>query len=137
AFLNTNGWTIVYVCVPNTPHVNVVPIPIASGSKQRYPDIVAFRGQITKLVEVEMKLNSNVAENIQIRFDEAVAALSDQHAWENWRQHIHRVTGLLLPHRFVPECDLVLCKPPGPKQSKLVAALQEASINVVVPDKSI
>ncbi|TON15434.1 hypothetical protein CGH61_24080, partial [Vibrio parahaemolyticus] len=53
SFLSRNGWTVVYVCIPNTVHIGVVPIPTINGaSKQRYPDIVAIKDEQLLIVEV-------------------------------------------------------------------------------------
>ena len=39
--LTQDNWHVVYTCIPNTPHINVVPIRTSSiSSSQRYPDIV-------------------------------------------------------------------------------------------------
>jgi hypothetical protein len=137
--LESSGWSVVYVCIPNTPHVGVVPITIKDGSaEQRYPDIVAYRDQITKIVEVEMGLTENVLYDIQTRFQEMVEALEDLEAWDTWRQHIHKVTGHSLPIGFEPECELVVCAPTSnaqiPDPIPLVTSRIETMV-VVVPAK--
>ncbi len=74
--LESNGWTVVFVCVPNTPHIGVVPIPIEGGSSnQRYPDVLSFRDGVLRLTEVEITLSEDVVEKTILRFDEQITAL--------------------------------------------------------------
>lgn len=129
--LSGGGWHVVFKCIPNTPHLNVVPIPTAHGvSKQRYPDILAYRDATTKLLEVEITLNAFVAQDIETRFREMVEALSEPHAWRLWRDKIRRDTGHTLPEIFIPQCDLVLCKKLTAAHAPFVEALKRAGINV-------
>lgn len=129
--LRQNAWQVVFTCIPNTPHLNVVPIPTAHGvSKQRYPDILAYRGAVTKLVEVEITLNDFVAHDIETRFGEMVGALNNPEVWKLWREKIRNDTGHTLPDIFTPQCDLVICKKLKTADSPLVEALSRASINV-------
>ncbi len=126
------GWSIVYTCIPNTPHVLVVPITIYGGSsKQRYPDIVAYRNNITKLIEVEVRLNEDVARDIRLRFNEMCDTLLDKRNWELWRAQILKVTTLSMPLEFIPSCDLVICSTIDPGLQNLVEYLGTASINVI------
>src|SRR5690242_13591863 len=54
--LTANGWRVAFSCLPNTAHVNVVPIPLRHRTaKQRYPDIVATNEVLVRLIEVEMQ----------------------------------------------------------------------------------
>jgi len=108
--LSDKDWNVVYKCVPNTPHTGVVPIPTPNGtSNQRYPDILAYRNLITKLVEIEITLNEATSLDIIKRFREMVDALRDTRAWSSWRSKIQTDTGHTLPDLFVPQCELVLC----------------------------
>ncbi len=112
ARLKDAEWMIVFVCVPNTAHVNVVPIPTKSGaSKQRYPDVVAYKGTVTRFIEVEMVLNEHVAKNIVERFSDITDSLSPLTSWKTWRDHVLHQTGHNLPHEFNPKYDLVICGP--------------------------
>lgn len=129
--LRQNAWQVVFTCIPNTPHLNVVPIPTAQGvSKQRYPDILAYRDTITKLVEVEITLNEFVAQDIETRFGEMVRALKTPEVWKLWREKIRNDTGHDLPDVFIPQCDLVLCRKLKFTDAPLIEALRRASISV-------
>ena len=71
--LRKNGWNIVFLCIPNTAHLKVIPIPTQrGGSKQRYPDIVAYRDGVTRFIEVEMNLNQSVANDLIERFSDFI-----------------------------------------------------------------
>lgn len=125
------GWQVVYTCIPNTPHVNVVPISTPSGSSnQRYPDIVAFRQDDTKLIEVEIRLNRQVTNDLVIRFKDMIDALKDDSAWQLWRHHIYKTTGYHLPKRFRPHCDLVICQPIPTSTRWLAEELKSQNISV-------
>ena len=129
--LTESGWDVVFVCVPNTPHVAVVPIPVKNGSaKQRYPDIAAYRGDITRLLEVEMSLTEGVANDIQERFTEFIGALRDPQCWCTWREHVKSQTRHVLPKNFVPRCDLVVCRNLKPDQQRYVEILRRVNIRV-------
>lgn len=134
--LRQSGWQVVFTCIPNTPHLDVVPIPTAHGaSKQRYPDILAYRDAITKLVEVEISLNEFVAENIIMRFAEMTEALNMPEVWTPWREKVHRDTGHVLPDIFIPQCDLIICRKLKATDDPLVNLLRQASINVNSADQ--
>lgn len=124
--LQAAGWRVVYSCVPNTPHIGVIPIPTPSGSaRQRYPDILATDGEVVRLVEIEPRLTRGVATNIIERLGEQVTALSGDEVWEPWRRHVERSHGVLMPPHFVPRADLVICEgllaSHGPQISRLTA----------------
>jgi hypothetical protein len=129
--LNQNGWTVVFACVPNTPHLNVVPIPTAgTSSKQRYPDILAFRDHTIRLVEVEIKLSYDVAIDILTRFQEMASALASPDIFSSWRMKLFGDTGYLLPEDFHAEYELIVCTPLRPSAQQLIDTLRDASINV-------
>lgn len=109
--LISDKWNVVYTCIPNTPHINVVPIPIEDGaSKQRYPDIVAYKGNLIKFIEVEVKLTESVSKDILLRFNEYTTALNDPIKWSLWKSHIFSQTGHKLPYIFLCEKDLIICE---------------------------
>lgn len=136
--LQRAGWIVAYVCIPNTAHVGVVPIPTPEGvSRQRYPDIVCMKGEITRLVEVEMRLNENVARDILLRFTEMNAALRRPERWELWRTQVARECGVKMPERFVPRFDLILCSAVGVEDSGPLRLLEENGIHVCVDPKLI
>ncbi len=129
--LKGGGWQVVFTCIPNTPHLKVVPIPTAHGvSKQRYPDILAYRDAITRLVEVEITLNDFVAQDIETRFREMVEALRNPGTWGTWREKIRNDTGHTLPEIFVPQCELVLCRKLRAAHAPIIEALNHVGINV-------
>jgi hypothetical protein len=133
--LEQNGWRVAYVCVPGTPHVGVVPIPVVNGScRQRYPDIVAHDGTMTLLLEVEPKLTASVSTDIQLRFSEQVNSLVAKERWDSWRNHVKHTTGVWLPDVFIPRCELVLVTPPKGAAEAYVGALETSGISVRVTD---
>lgn len=113
AKLEQEGWETVFYSMPNTAHVNVVPIPTPLGSsRQRYPDIVATNGELTLFVEVEPKFSAHVVAEIATRFHDANQALSVPAKWSAWRAAIRGRTGKLLPEFFKPEFHLLVCTAP-------------------------
>jgi hypothetical protein len=123
--LTEAGWTVAYVCLPNTPHIGVVPIPTSHGvSRQRYPDILAFKGDTIRLVEVEQFLSDAVVEDISLRFREMRTSLSDHIVYKSWKDHIERSFNYALPDKPHILCDLLLCraipKSAQPLESKLL-----------------
>lgn len=131
--LRKNGWTIGYICVPNTPHVGVVPIPtsVSGVGAQRYPDVVAFNDSITLLIEVEPVLNLNVSLDIHLRFTEMITALENPTVWERWRRHVQLEAGIVLPPSFSPLCKLVVCEEVSTFDNLITAALRNHGIRVV------
>jgi hypothetical protein len=109
--LGTAGWTVVFYSMPNTAHSGVVPIPtVLPGARQRYPDVVATKGGLLLLAEIEPRLTSQVELEIQSRFLDHDAALQDQAIWHSWRSRVAAVTGLPMPDYFVPRHQLVVCQ---------------------------
>ncbi len=119
------------MCVPNTAHTGVVPIPTAAGSgRQRYPDLLAIRGDVTLLVEVEPALLTSVAEHTVERFGEQVAALRDHEVWCTWREHVETIHSVTMPLRFTPRTVLVVCSPVSRVQRRHVATLEALGVEV-------
>lgn len=114
--LELSGWETIFYSMPNTAHINVVPIPTPLGSsQQRYPDIVATNGEQMLLVEVEPRFSVQVVAEIATRFHDANQALSVPAKWRAWRAAIRGRTGKLLPEVFVPEFHLLVCQAPRKK----------------------
>jgi hypothetical protein len=128
ANLEKQGWQIVYTCIPNTPHVSVIAIPIGGSSKQCYPDILAFADNITKLVEVEIRLTQVIAAKITAKFAEILSALSP--GWKTFRGHVKLVNGVSLPESFCPSCELIICGSGKSSHQELVGELNMAGISV-------
>ncbi len=129
--LTKAGWTVIYTCLPNAPHVGVVAIPIGASCKQHYPDILAYREQLTKIVEVEIQLSKEVALKISERFLEINEALNRQQAWQTLSDHIRETTHFSLPRIFVPDCELVICKNLKPSHSALIEELSAQGIRTL------
>ena|SRR5579859_1664914 len=129
--LRDADWTVVYMCIPNTPHVGVVAIPIAGSSKQHYPDILAFKGNVTRIVEVEIQLTAAVAEKIRQRFEEIRGALHAPGGWSIFRQHVKGTTGISLPKTFTSDCELVVCGNGKGVDKDLVTELASSNVSVV------
>lgn len=128
------GWTVVFRCIPNSPHIGVVPIPIQRGSaKQRYPDILSFRDHILRLTEVEIALTDNIADKIIERFDEQRAALLSPVTWVAWTARVRSLTGHLLPADCQLSCELVVCKPIGTRHVHCIPRLSRRGIAVHLP----
>lgn len=110
--LGVSGWTVAFFSMPNTAHVDVVPIPVASPNRmQRYPDVVAFDAERVLLVEVEPSLSVDVETEIRRRFRDHDDALSDPAVWAAWKARVEQTTGLRLPPHFLPLHQLVVCRP--------------------------
>lgn len=108
--LSNDRWNVIYTCIPNTPHINVVPIPSVKGiSQQRYPDILAYRNGETLLVEVEISLSKGVALDIIDRFNDQIKYLSIRENWKSWSEHVTEQTVYKLPDSFSSKCLLILC----------------------------
>ncbi|HCG5907771.1 TPA: hypothetical protein N2898_003778 [Vibrio parahaemolyticus] len=134
SFLSRNGWTVVYVCIPNTVHIGVVPIPTINGaSKQRYPDIVAIKDEQLLIVEVEVSLNINVYEDISLRFFEMRASLSNAALFLSWIRMIKHTTGLDIPEFISIESQLVVINPISDKNIEYKTQLELEDILVVTP----
>ena len=130
--LSAAEWVVVFTCTPNTAHHNVVPIPtVSGGAKQRYPDILAVRQGITRLVEVELTLNERVLQEIIERFEDDLAAFAETIAWNRWRDHVGASTGIKLPAAFVPDFQLVICRGLSARDQDLIRRLAESGIRTI------
>jgi hypothetical protein len=136
AQLRDADWTVVYTCIPNTPHVGVVAISIAGSSKQHYPDILAFKEDVTKIVEVEMQLTAAVAEKIRQRFEEIRGAFHAPGRWSTFRQHVKETTGIGLPKAFSSDCELVVCGNGKGADREIVTELARFKVRVVFVENS-
>jgi hypothetical protein len=128
--LTEAGWRVVFVCVPNAVHHGVVPISTPGGSaRQRYPDVLAVDGMVTRLIEVENVLTEAVADDIALRLGEQTLALEDSGYWEIWRRHVEATHGIAMPATFAPIPELVIG---GERRldEALVARLASAGIRV-------
>ena len=124
------GWQVVFVCLPNTVHHGAIPISTPGGSaRQRYPDVLAVDGEVTRLIEVENVLTEAVADDIALRLAEQTHALEDSGYWEVWRRHVESVHGIGMPPAFNPLRELVIG---GERRldEALVARLAGAGIRV-------
>jgi hypothetical protein len=129
--LKEKGWNVVYTCIPNTPHVGVIPIPTPQGSsEQRYPDIVATTGPVVRIVEVEINLTEQVVLDIRTRFSEMTSALTNSSVRSQWRKNISNSSGLTVVEDFRIEKDLVVCLENIPDDSPLVRDLHSSGIDV-------
>ncbi len=129
--LEDSGWTVVFVCVPNTPHIGVVPIPIEGGSSnQRYPDVLSFKDGVLRLTEVEITLSEDVVQKTIVRFDEQVRALKTNTIWLSWSDRVLSLTGHHLPLMCTIVPELVICKNIRPSQANLIDRLASAGISV-------
>ena len=130
ACLREAGWTILFVCVPNTPHVGVIPIPTSGIARQRYTDIVAVRGSTIRLVEVEISLNERVAEDIAARLSEQRSALQRPATWLEWSSRVRASTGAALPTTPEFECSLVVIKSFRGSSVRAEQLLRDAEVRV-------
>lgn len=130
--LNAAGWNILFVCIPNSVHVGVVPIMTSHGvSKQRYPDIAAMMGNSILLVEVEMSLTNAVADDIVLRFAEMREGLSSSEVYRAWSSKLEIITGLKMPESPDLEVQLLLVNGISEKTAALVHRLNQARIPIV------
>lgn len=107
--LTEAGWRVVFVCVPNAVHHGVIPISTPGGSaRQRYPDVLAVDGEVTRLIEVENALTASVADDIALRLAEQTVALEAPAYWEIWRRHVEATHGITMPASFAPLRELVI-----------------------------
>ena len=131
AQLAASGWRVVFVCVPNSPHVGVIPIPTIRGAgKQRYPDVFAIRGDSLRLVEVELVLTDSVAQDIVLRFGEMTSSINNPTIYGPWKAHVERSHSLKLPSQPTLDCNLVLCRPLNEANPILVSHLLNSGVSV-------
>ena len=133
--LRDAAWTVVYTCLPNTPHVGVVPIPTKGATTaQRYPDILAFKNSLVSLTEVEIRLTPDIYVKAIERFREQRTTLADGPMYRDWAARIGELLGFHLPTTPVITCDLVLCNRLTAKQLTLMESLAKHQIRVVSAD---
>lgn len=131
ALSREDGWTVAYVCVPNTPHIGVVPITTPEGSsEQRYPDVVATNELVIRLIEVEIKLTREVGTDILTRFKEMTTALQSSQMWKSWRRHVQEECGLSMPDTPRLSKELVLCTDTPPIDNSVAERLRSQKISV-------
>jgi hypothetical protein len=129
--LRQEGWGILFLCIPNTVHVGVVPIMTSHGvSKQRYPDIAALSGNTILLVEVEMALTDAITEDIILRFREMREGMSNPNVYRAWASKVGTVTGLDMPSNPVLETRLLIVKGITSKVASLADRLSASHIPV-------
>jgi hypothetical protein len=132
ATLRDSGWQVVYTCVPNTPHLGVVPISTRTGvTAQRYPDILSTHGNVIRLSEVEMSLTEDVATKAIERFGEQRSALSTPEVYADLRSRVLELTGIELPKTPTVVCELVICAKLDNRNRGMVAELDRHGILVV------
>ncbi len=132
AQLSNDGWSILYVCIPNTPHVKVVPIPTSHGvSKQRYPDIAAVRNDHLLLAEVEMSLTDAVVRDIVLRFDEMRQSLISPELYNLWSKKVELVSKHKMPSTPIIETRLKIVNGVDQKSIDLAHQLQSQGILVI------
>ena len=131
--LAKQGWKILFLCIPNTPHVRVVPIPTSHGvSKQRYPDIAALRDERILLVEVEMSLTEAVAHDISLRFNEMRQALANQDIYRAWSQKVELVSDNKMPETPIIETRLKLVNGLDERSTRYADLLKLQGISIVL-----
>jgi len=132
AQLSNDGWSILYICIPNTPHVKVVPIPTSHGvSKQRYPDIAAVSNDHLLLAEVEMNLNGAVAQDIILRFVEMRQSLMNLELYSMWSKKVETVSKHKMPPIPVIETRLKIVNGVDQRSIDLAHQLQSQGIIIV------
>jgi hypothetical protein len=132
AQLSSDGWNILYICIPNTPHVKVVPIPTSHGvSKQRYPDIAAVSNDRILLAEVEMNLTEAVAQDIILRFVEMQRSLMSPELYSMWSKKVETVSKHKMPPKPMIETRLKIINGVDQRSISLAEQLQSQGILVV------
>lgn len=132
AQLSSDGWSILYICIPNTPHVKVVPIPTSHGvSKQRYPDIAAVSNDLILLAEVEMNLTEAVAEDIILRFGEMRQSLMNPELYSLWSKKVATVSSHKMPPKPTIETRLKIVNGVDKRSIGLAHQLQSQGILVL------
>lgn len=133
AQLRKSGWDVIYVCIPNTPHIGVVPIPTKSGvTAQRYPDILSIQGNVLRLSEIEIAVTDDIASKAIERFTDQRCSILSPEIYLPWRDRVLELTGHQLP--VVPGeviCELISCTRFGKNIPDLAKTLAEHCINVV------
>ncbi|WP_419210338.1 hypothetical protein ABRP32_01085 [Providencia manganoxydans] len=132
SLLRDEGWEVIYTCIPNCPHVRVIPIPTSHGvSKQRYPDILALKGNRILLVEVEISLTNSVAKDISLRFYEMQKSLKNTRIYQAWSRAIEISSNIIMPVAPDIEMRLKLVNGLNVESSPLLEILNEQNITIV------
>lgn len=130
--LINEGWNVLYICIPNTPHVRVVPIPTSHGvSKQRYPDIAAEKDGYLLLVEIEMNLTEAVVQDISLRFNEMRHSLINPDLYRAWSNSVESVSKHKMPASPIIETRLKIVNGITRKSTNLVYQLQSQGISII------
>lgn len=132
SLLRVGQWEVVFVCIPNTPHIGVVPIPTnGAATAQRYPDILAVKGDCLKLIEVEMVFSADVGKKAVERFSEQRDALASQALYHEWKARVLELTGVSLPSNPRIICELVLLAAVPSRLTHLLADVTGRGIAVI------
>jgi hypothetical protein len=107
-FLENSGWTVIYQCLPNSPHIGVVPVPVRIDGEQCYPDILSFKGATLMLTEVEPRLNILTANNIQRRISSQIMTLQNTRFLEEFCNRLSEITSINVPSIRHIEAELVV-----------------------------
>jgi hypothetical protein len=130
--LKQDGWKILFLCIPNSVHFGVVPIPTSHGvSKQRYPDIAALKDGRLLFVEVEMALTESVVDDIILRFGEMRKTLANRETFHAWATKVAMVSETEMPMEPLIDAWLLVVKGVGQKSIHLLERLQGESITLV------
>lgn len=133
SILREEGWDVIYTCIPNSPHVRVVPIPTSHGvSKQRYPDILAIKNNRILLVEVEMALTNSVAQDIALRFYEMQKSLKNTDIYRGWSRAVEISSDVTMPITPDVEMRLKLVNGLNVESSPLLENLSQQNITLVL-----
>ncbi|MDU9127602.1 PDDEXK family nuclease [Klebsiella aerogenes] len=133
SMLREEGWNVIYTCIPNSPHVRVIPIPTAHGvSKQRYPDILAIKNNRILLVEVEMTLTNSVAQDISLRFSEMQKSLENIDIYRGWSRAVEISSNVTMPITPDVEMRLKLVNGLNAESSPLLQTLGQQNITLVL-----
>ncbi|WP_225182237.1 PDDEXK family nuclease [Pectobacterium aroidearum] len=131
--LREEGWEVIYTCIPNSPHVKVVPIPTSHGvSKQRYPDILAIKKNRILLVEVEMMLTNSVAQDISLRFYEMQKSLKNTDIYRGWSRAVEISSNVTMPITPDVEMRLKLVNGLNVESSPFLENLSRQNITIVL-----
>lgn len=132
SILREEGWEVIYTCIPNSPHVGVVPIPTSHGvSKQRYPDILAIKHNQILLVEVEMTLTNAVSQDISLRFYEMNKSLKNTDIYRGWSRAVEISSNVTMPITPDIEMRLKLVNGSNVESSPFLEILSQQNITLV------
>lgn len=132
SLLKAEDWDVIFVCIPNSAHEGVVPIPTLKGStKQRYPDILSCRKNILRLTEVEISLSASIAKKAIERFSDMSGSLSSKDSYLAWSQRVLGLTGKQLPVEPNIICELVVCTKLEPTFFPMVAELKTHGVSTI------